>query len=63
MLCVLAVVQGKNEKRSKASEAKAAHQSAEAARILVDGGNPYEVFRKRDIEADTAKQVLHCVLS
>ena len=43
---------GKNEKRAKVEARRRKLESDEAEAILAEGGNPYEVFRKRRLDTD-----------
>ena len=57
VVAAVVVVQGTNESRARADKAKKKQQAVEAVDILADGGNPYQVFRSKDIEQQKERTV------
>ena len=52
----MAELQGANERNSLRRRKEADVQRAEFDKILAEGGNPYEVFRRRRLNAHAAQQ-------
>lgn len=50
-------IKGSNEARARAAKAKERAQAAVAGELLADGQNPYEVFRRKDVEKQKQRKI------